>query len=86
MAKAIVASQETPILCRVSFNGALKTNSMYSQYNFDDAWTFPVSIGAGSVGLGFIERPKGEFGEVPRFLLLSRMLPHMYMYDIGGKI
>lgn len=92
LGQAIMGSPGVPIFCRISFNKALVAYGLYAHYNFDDAWCFPVEIhtfipktkNMNKVTPTRIERPLGEFGEVPNFLLLSDMLPNFYYYDIRG--
>lgn len=70
-------SPKAPILARITFNKALK-QGVYAHFNFDDPWCFPVSMTPGPDQSMNIERPSGEFGEVPNFRELGNLLPDYY--------
>jgi hypothetical protein len=86
------SGQAAPMFCRIHFNGALNSHPLYGHYNFDDPWCFPVSIvarGPAVVGgpgyIHSIARPKGQYGEVPKFRVLNAILPDLYYYNTGDR-
>lgn len=64
-----------PTFAKVTFNKKLAVTRLYAHYNFDDPLIFPTQITDEGIA-----RPKGEVGEVPQFVWLSKTMPDSFGY------